>query len=162
MHERPSSPGAFDGDRLREILHAHEGREGALLPILHDVQAEFGFVDDAMVPPIADALNLSRADVHGVVTFYHDFRRAPAGRRIVRLCAAEACQAAGGRALASHAEAILGLAMGASSGDGAATLEPVYCLGLCSVAPAAMVDGRLHGRLSPERLETLLSSGDAR
>ncbi len=156
MLDRSRRSVPFDGERLRQILDAHKGRKGALLPILHDIQAEFGMVDDAMVPEIAESLNLSRADVHGVVTFYHDFRRAPAGRHVVKLCAAEACQAAGGRTLKERAEAILGVPMEATAGDGSVTLEPVYCLGLCSVAPAAMVDGRIHGRLSPERLETIL------
>lgn len=146
----------FDRERLRAILEAHQGREGALLPILHDVQAEFGMVDDAMVPEIAEALNLSRAEIHGVLTFYHDFRRAPAGRTVVKLCAAEACQAAGGRELQARAETVLGVPMKATAGDGSVTLEPIYCLGLCSVAPAAQIDGRIHGRLNAERLETLL------
>ncbi|WP_062120015.1 formate dehydrogenase subunit gamma [Aureimonas sp. AU40] len=146
----------FDRERLDEIIAAHKDRPGALLPILHEVQGEFGMVDDAAVPVIAQALNLSRADVHGVLTFYHDFRRQPAGRTVVKLCSAEACQAAGGRALQARAEELLGVPMKATSGDGAVTLEPVYCLGLCSVAPAAMVNGKIHGRLSAERLATLL------
>ncbi len=146
----------FDRERLGEILASHKGRPGALLPILHDVQAEFGLVDDAAVPMIAEALNLSRADVHGVLTFYHDFRRQPAGRTVVKLCAAEACQAAGGRALQAAAERQLGMPMKGTTGDGAATLEPVYCLGLCSVAPAAMVNGRVHGRLTQDRLAAII------
>ena len=146
----------FDHERLAEIIAAHKNRPGALLPILHDVQAEFGMVDDAAVPVIAEALNLSRADVHGVLTFYHDFRRQPAGRTVVKLCAAEACQAAGGRALQALAERLLGVPMDGTSGDGAVTLEPVYCLGLCSVAPAAMVDGKIHGRLSAERFTSIV------
>ncbi|WP_279480727.1 formate dehydrogenase subunit gamma [Aureimonas sp. SK2] len=146
----------FDRERLDEILAAHKGRAGALLPILHDVQAEFGMVDDAAVPVIAEALNLSRADVHGVLTFYHDFRRQPAGRTVVKICAAEACQAAGGRALQAAAERVVGVAMKGTTGDGAATLEPVYCLGLCSVAPAAMVNGKIHGRLSEDRLSAII------
>ncbi|WP_061933429.1 formate dehydrogenase subunit gamma [Aureimonas sp. AU22] len=146
----------FDRERLDEILDAHKGRPGALLPILHDIQGEFGMVDDAAVPVIAEALNLSRADVHGVLTFYHDFRRQPAGRTVVKICAAEACQAAGGRGLQAAAERLLGVPMNATTGDGAATLEPVYCLGLCSVAPAAMVDGRIHGRLTEARLTAII------
>lgn len=146
----------FDRERLDEILAAHRGRAGALLPILHDVQAEFGMVDDAAVPVIAQALNLSRADVHGVLTFYHDFRRQPAGRTVVKICAAEACQAAGGRALQAAAERLLGVPMKGTTGDGAATLEPVYCLGLCSVAPAAMVNGKVHGRLTEDRLAAII------
>ncbi|WP_182084010.1 formate dehydrogenase subunit gamma [Aureimonas sp. ME7] len=156
MLDRAKGSVPFDAERLGEILAAHAGRRGALLPILHDIQVEFGMVDDAMVPSIAEALNLSRADVHGVLTFYHDFRRAPAGRTVVKLCSAEACQAAGGRALQREAETVLGVPMKATSGDGAVTLEPVYCLGLCSVAPAAMVNGRIHGRLTGDRLRTIL------
>lgn len=146
----------FDAERLNEIIAAHAGKPGALLPILHDVQAEFGMVDDAAVPVIAAALNLSRADVHGVLTFYHDFRRHPAGRTVVKLCSAEACQAAGGRVLQAAAEELLGVPMKGTTGDGAATLEPVYCLGLCSVAPAAMIDGRIHGRLTADRLTAII------
>ena len=157
MLDRSQKAPAFDTDRLADILAGHLGRAGALLPILHDVMAEFGHVEDAMVPAIAEALNLSRAEIHGVVTFYHDFRREPAGRRVVKLCAAEACQAMGGRKLAEHAAALLGTAMGSTGADGSVTLEPIYCLGLCSVAPAAQIDGCIHGRLTPERLETLLS-----
>jgi formate dehydrogenase subunit gamma len=157
MLDRPARSAPFDETQLARIIADHGSREGALLPILHEVMAEFGWIDDAMVPPIAEALNLSRAEVHGVLTFYHDFRRAPAGHTVVKLCAAEACQAAGGRSLVARAEELLGTPMGTTDGEGAVTLEPVYCLGLCSMAPAAMVDGRIHGRLTPERLETVLS-----
>jgi len=104
-----------------------------------------------------DALNLSRAEVHGVVTFYHDFRRRPAGRHVVKLCIAEACKSRGADSLAEAAERQLGLTMHATGGDGAVTLEPVYCLGLCSLSPAAMVDGKLHARLTPERLAVVLA-----
>lgn len=157
MLDRPRTVPQEDGDRLAEILRAHAGRAGALLPILHEVQAAYGHVDDAMVPPIAEALNVSRAEVHGVLTFYHDFRRTPAGHHVIKLCAAEACQARGGRGLAQAAAHRLRTPMGTTRGDGLVTLEPVYCLGLCSVAPAAMVDGTIHGRLDGPGLETLLS-----
>lgn len=157
MLDRVGGDGGYDAGRLAEILAAHHGRKGALLPILHAVVAEFGFVDDAMVPAIAESLNLSRADVHGVVTFYHDFRRRPAGRHIVKLCVAEACKSRGADALVEAAERQLGIPMHATGGDGAVTLEPVYCLGLCSLSPAAMVDGRLHARLTQERLAALLA-----
>ncbi len=130
--------------RLDEILAAHAGREGALLPILHDVQAAFGFVPAEVLPGIAAALNISRAEVHGVVTFYHDFRQAPAGRHVVRLCRAEACQAVGGVALAAAVQAATGCAWHETRGG--VTVEPVFCLGLCACGPAAMVDGRLVGR----------------
>ncbi|MCM2505280.1 formate dehydrogenase subunit gamma [Aureimonas altamirensis] len=157
MLERVGGNHGYDAGRLAEILAAHDGRKGALLPILHDVVGAFGFVDDAMVPAIAEALNLSRAEVHGVVTFYHDFRRRPAGRHVVRLCVAEACKSRGADALAKAAERQLGIPMHATGADGAVTLEPVYCLGLCSLSPAAMVDGRVHARLTPQRLAALLA-----
>ena len=110
------------------------------------------------MPIVADVLNLTRAEVHGVVSFYHDFRRDPAGRHVVRLCRAEACQATGGEALAARAEAALGIATGATTADGRVTLEAVYCLGLCAVAPSAMIDGRLVGRLDEGTLDRLLAA----
>jgi formate dehydrogenase subunit gamma len=124
---------------------------------LHEVQATFGYIPDAVVPMIAEALNLSRAEVHGVVTFYHDFRSAPAGQHVLKICRAEACQATGGDALAARAEARLGVKMGATSADGRVTLEPVYCLGLCSVSPSAMLDGKIVARLDEKKLDTLLA-----
>jgi len=139
-------------ERIRGCLD----REGPLLPILHALQEEFGYIDEAAEPLIADALNITRAEVHGVVTFYHDFRGQPAGRHVLKLCRAEACQAAGGDPLAAHAEARLGMAMGTTTADGSVTLEPVYCLGLCSVAPSAMLDGRVVARLDQGRLDALL------
>jgi formate dehydrogenase subunit gamma len=139
--------------RIRE----HLNREGPLLPILHALQEEFGYIDEAAEPLIAQALNLTRAEVHGVVTFYHDFRRAPAGRHVLKLCRAEACQAAGGDPLAAQAEARLGMALGTTASDGSVTLEPVYCLGLCAIAPSAMLDGRVVGRLDQDRLDSLLA-----
>jgi formate dehydrogenase subunit gamma len=130
--------------RLDEILVAHAGREGALLPILHDVQAAFGFVPQETLPAIAAALNISRAEIHGVVTFYHDFRQAPAGRHVVKICRAEACQAMGGVALAEAVQAATGCDWHETQAG--VTVEPVFCLGLCACAPAAMVDGELIGR----------------
>ena len=143
--------------RAAEIIAEHAGRQGALLPLLHAIQHEFGYVDEAAEPMIADALNISRAEVHGVVTFYHDFRRAPPGRHVLKLCRAEACQAAGADPLADHAQARLGVPMGTTAADGSVTLEPVYCLGLCATAPAAMLNGRVVGRLDRARLEALLT-----
>lgn len=144
---RPWSPAIAAG-----IIAAQATREGALLPLLHALQHEFGWIPDEAVPLVAEALNLSRADVHGVLTFYPDFRRAPAGRRVVRLCMAEACQARGARALADRMEAALGVEMGATTPDGAVTLEPVYCLGLCASGPAALVDGAPLARLTAPAL----------
>ncbi len=147
----------WDKDIAIACIRAHRDREGPLLPILHALQEEFGYIDEAAELLIAEALNISRAEVHGVVTFYHDFRRRPAGRHVLKLCRAEACQAAGGDVLASHAEARLGVAMGNTSADGGVSLEPVYCLGLCATAPSAMLDGRPVGRLDQERLDALLT-----
>jgi formate dehydrogenase subunit gamma len=155
--QNPQSPIPFAPDLVRQRAEERKHLDGALLPILHALQAEFGYIDEAAVPIVADVLNLSRAEVHGVVSFYHDFRRAPAGRHVVKLCRAEACQAAGCEALAARAEAALGIATGATTGDGQVTLEAVYCLGLCAVAPSAMIDGRLVGRLDNARLDALLA-----
>ena len=132
------------------------GRErDQLLPLLHDVQDEIGYIDDTLVPAIAAALNLSRADVHGVLTFYHDYRRQPAGRHIVKLCRAESCQARGGATMEVAASERLGVAMGETRGDGQVTLEPVYCLGLCAIAPNALVDGRPVGRIDGAALDRI-------
>ena len=126
----------------RAIAERMKGLEGPLLPILHDVQARLGCVPAAAIPAIAEVLNLTRAEVHGVVSFYHDFREAPAGRVVVRLCRSEACKAVGGDALAAAVEDRL-------AGPGV-SVEPVYCLGLCACGPAAMVNGRLIGRASAD------------
>jgi formate dehydrogenase iron-sulfur subunit len=147
----------WSADRANEIILQHRDQDGALLPILHALQEAFGYMPEAAVKLVASALNLSRAEVHGVVTFYHDFRHEPSGRHVVKLCRAEACQAAGGDALALRAEARLGVAMGATAADGSCTLEPVYCLGLCSTAPSAMIDGRLVGGLDEQRLDAELA-----
>ncbi len=133
-------------DRIAEILDAHRGLEGPLLPILHAIQAAFGFVPDSAVPQIAKALLLSKAEVHGVISFYHDFRSAPAGRHVLKLCRAEACQTMGADAVAGRIKAALGIDWHETTPDGRVTLEPVFCLGLCACGPAAMVDGRLIGR----------------
>jgi formate dehydrogenase subunit gamma len=151
---------AWNGDLAAEVIKLHVGRDGPLLPILHDLQAMFGCVPEAAVPQVAEALNLSRAEVHGVVTFYHDFRREPAGRHVLKMCRAEACQAAGCEALAAHAEGKLGVKFGDTSADGRVTLEPIYCLGLCSVSPAAMLDGKLHARLDQKKVDALIAQAD--
>ena len=143
--------------RASEIIAAHADCEGPALPILHAIQAAFGFVPETVGPMIAEALNLTRAEIHGVVTFYHDFRRKPAGRHVLKLCRAEACQSMGGDALAARAEAALGITLGETTADGQVTLEPTYCLGLCATAPSAMLDGKLVGRLSEARLDRLVA-----
>jgi formate dehydrogenase iron-sulfur subunit len=151
----------WSADRASEIILQHCDQDGPMLPILHALQEAFGYVPEAAVPMVAQKLNLSRAEVHGVVTFYHDFRHAPAGRHVVKLCRAEACQAAGSEALAAHAEARLGVATGGTSADGSCTLEAVYCLGLCSMGPSALIDGRVVAQLDAPRLDALLGSGTA-
>ena len=142
-------------DPVVQILDAHAGRPGALLPILHDVQHALGFIPAEVVPRVAAALNLSRAEVHGVVTFYADFRDQPAARRVVKLCQAEACQASGADAAAARLASATGLQLGEASADGALALEPIYCLGLCASGPAALVDERPVARLEGARLERL-------
>jgi formate dehydrogenase subunit gamma len=132
------------------------GREGAALPILHALQDAFGCIPDAAVPLIAAALNITRAEMHGIVTFYHDFRRTPPGRHVLKLCRAEACQARGANALADHALKRLGVDWRETTRDGAVTLEPVYCLGLCSHGPSALWDGRPRARLDAAKLDALL------
>jgi len=139
------------------IIGELRGLQGALLPMLHALQDEFGYVPVEAEPMLADALNLSRAEVHGVISFYHEFRREPAGRHVLRLCRAEACQAAGGRAVADALLGRLQLDWGQRSGDGLLTVEPVYCLGLCACAPAAMLDGEPLGRITSHSLEQSLT-----
>ena len=143
-----------------ELIAARAQEAGALLPILHDVQETFGYIPEPVVPLIAQALNLSRAEVHGVVTFCHDFRAAPAGRHVLKLCQAEACQSCGCDTLAARAEKALGIRLGETTADGRITLEPVYCLGLCATAPSAMLDGRVVGRLDGRKLDALLAEAD--
>ena len=143
--------------QVQEILTAHAGIEGPLLPILHAVQAEFGHVPQEALPVIAKSLNLSRAEVHGVMSFYHDFREEPAGKHVMKLCRAEACQSMGADRIAAHAKARLGVDWHGTTLDGAVTLEPIFCLGLCACAPAAMVDGKLVGRVDEARLDALIA-----
>ncbi|WP_028743624.1 formate dehydrogenase subunit gamma [Rhizobium leguminosarum] len=143
--------------RTRAIVADLRFLEGPLLPILHEVQQEFGYVPQEAMPVIAEELNLSRAEVHGVVTFYHDYRDHPAGRHLLKLCRAEACQSMGGDALAESVKALLGIDFHQTTPDGGVTLEPVYCLGLCACAPAAMLDGEVHGRVDEQRAAELVA-----
>jgi formate dehydrogenase subunit gamma len=157
MHETTG----WSATRAEEIIAANRHLAGPALPILHALQDAFGCIPAEAVPLVADALNLTRAEMHGIVTFYHDFRRAPPGRHVLKLCRAEACQSMGGEALARHALAALGVDWGGTSADGAVTLEPVYCLGLCACAPAALLDGAPHGRLDAGRLDACLAEARA-
>ena len=147
----------WEAARGAQIIAEHSKVEGATLVILHALQEAFGYVPEDALPMVATALNLSRAEVYGVFTFYHDFRARPAGRHVLKLCRAEACQAAGGDALAARAEAKLGISIGNTTPDERVTLEPIYCLGLCATAPSAMLDGRVVGRLNEARLDALVA-----
>jgi formate dehydrogenase subunit gamma len=146
----------WDAARAGELIDARKDEPGALLPILHALNHAFGYIDSAAVPMIARALNLSRAEIHGVVSFYHDFRHAPPGRHVLRLCRAEACQSMGADALWAEACQKLRLDWGETSADGRVTVAPVFCLGLCATAPAAMLDGKVVGGLDRARLGALL------
>jgi formate dehydrogenase subunit gamma len=147
----------FDRAVVEAIASRLKDRPGALMLILHEVQDHFGYVARDSVPIIAHALNLSRAEVHGVVTFYHDFRHQPPGRDVIRLCRAESCQAMGAVALADHVRNRLGVQFGETTRDGAFTLEAVYCLGNCGCSPAMVLNDELYGRASPARFDELLA-----
>lgn len=136
--------------RTMAVIGQMKSLEGPLLPILHGVQDEFGYVPEDALPVIARELNLSRAEVHGVMTFYHDYRHHPAGRHVLKLCRAEACQSMGGDGLADRVRQLLGIDFHQTTSDGSVTLEPIYCLGLCACAPAAMLDGEVFGRVDDE------------
>lgn len=148
---------AWDEKHAAEIIDGLTSMDGATLPILHALQEAFGFIHDRAVEMVADALNLSRAEVHGVVSFYHDFRREPPGAHVLKLCRAEACQSMGADALAAKAKSQLGVDWHGTTADGRVTLEPVFCLGLCSCAPAAMIDGKLVGRLTESTLAATIA-----
>lgn len=143
---------------VRRVLAAHADEQGALLPILHEVQDTLGYVPSHAVQTIADAQNLSRAEVHGVITYYHHFRAEPPGRHVIQICRAEACQSMGGAAMAAGVLDRLGVDWHGTTADGAVTVEPVYCLGLCACGPAAMLDGQLMGRVDGDRLVTALEA----
>lgn len=153
MPDRSDAPGAL----LDSLIARHASLNGPLLPLLHAVQDEFGHIPADSVPRIASALNLSRAEVHGVISFYHWFRQHPPGKHVVQICRAEACQAMNGVVTEEHARKCLGVDWHGTSADGQFTLEAVYCLGNCAAGPAAMIDGQLYGRVTPERLDELLA-----
>src|SRR5215470_16334944 len=152
-----SEHASWDAGTARALIAERAALPGALLPILHALQEQFGYIDSAAVPLVAEALNLSRAEVHGVVTFYHDFRQAPPGRRVVRICRAEACQSMGAERLVEHAKARLGIDFHQTSPDGRFTLESVFCLGDCACSPALMLDGKLHGRVDAAAFDRLIA-----
>lgn len=158
QEERVAAFEAWSEERAAEVIAAHAGREGATLPILHALQDRFGCIPSEAVPLVAQTLNLSRAEVHGIVSFYHEFRRHPPGRHILQLCRAEACQSLGAEALQEHVCKRLEVGWHETSRDGAVTLEPVFCLGLCAVGPAALLDGQPIGRLDARRIDAALES----
>lgn len=147
----------WDRTAVESIAHSLKHEPGALMPILRRVQDELGWVPRDCVPLLAEVLNLSRAEVHGVVSFYHDFRHDPPGRNVIRVCRAESCQAAGGVALEGHIKRRLGINFGETTRDRTFTLEAVYCLGNCACSPAAVIDGELIGRLSPARFDEAIA-----
>ncbi len=145
---------------VERVLDQHKSRPGPLLEVLHGIQAELGYIPESAIPRVAEVLNLSRAEVHGVVTFYHFFRHEKPGVHAVLVCRAESCQAMGGAALAEHASRRLGVGFHETTSDGRFSLESVYCLGNCACSPAVMIDGDLYGRVSPERFGQLIADAE--
>jgi formate dehydrogenase subunit gamma len=156
----PVSPEALDSHSREQVdlaLAAYKGHPGPLLQVLHRIQDRLGCIPAAAVPVIAEALNLSRAEVHGVVTFYHHFRQSPGGRHVVQLCQAEACRAVHCETLTEHARQRLGVDFHETTADGRFTLQPVYCLGNCACGPSVMIDGELHSRVTPRSFDELIA-----
>ena len=157
----PSQSNHKDQEILN-IVRKLKDKPGALLPVLHGIQDQFGYVPEEAVPIIAKELNLTRAEVHGVASFYHDFRSKPPGRHVLRICQAESCQAVGSLALTGYAKEQLGVDFHETTSDEAFTLEPVYCLGSCACSPTMMLDGEVHGRITPERFRKILDEARGR
>lgn len=149
-------PKSYDKTIATEIIQGFGAKPEMLVQILHAFVDRYTYISDAAMRQIADELNVSRADVHGVVSFYHDFRTTPPGRHIVKICQAEACQSMGSRALTAHAEQALGVRLSDTTADGELTLEPVYCLGNCACSPAIMIDDRVYGRVDDEKFDRLV------
>ena len=158
----PGTSSEFTEERVRAVLDAHRSERGGLLPVLHDIQGELGCIDERAVAMVACDLNLSQAEVFGVVTFYPDFRASPSGASVIRICRAEACQSMGAEALARHATESLGVGLGDTTADGSITLEQVFCLGNCALSPAVMVNEKLVGRVDSERFDALVARARAR
>lgn len=157
-----SATRAWNAAEATEIIAQYRDTKGAMLPMLHALQDAFGYVDEEAIPLVAEALNVSRAEVHGVITFYHDFHTAPGGTHVLKVCRAEACQSMGCESLVDHLEKSLGVTLGGTTKDGGVTLQAVYCLGNCALSPAAMLNGKLYGRVSPQRAEQLLANARRR
>jgi len=151
----------YNASIATEIIDSYDARPEMLVQILHAFVARYSYICKEAVIQIADELNLSRADVHGVVSFYHDFRTEAPGKRVVRICQAESCQAMGSRSLTAHAEKVLGITMNETTSDGEITLEPIYCLGNCACSPAVMIDDDVYGRVDSNKLDALLAGEGA-
>jgi len=152
------NPKAWDADRALTLVKELASQPGPLLPILHTLQDEFGYIDKAAIPLIAGELNLSHAEVHGVISFYHDFRHSPRGKHVLKMCRAEACQSMGCEGTIRHVERRLGVHLGETTEDRTFTVDAVYCLGNCALSPAVMLDGKLYGRVSREVADFLIDS----
>jgi formate dehydrogenase subunit gamma len=148
----------WDSELAQKRIDELQAVPGALLPILHALQEEFGYIDEAGVPLIARSLNISQAEVHGVISFYHDFRREHPGAHVLKVCRAEACQSMGCDKLIGHIEKRLGAKLGETSADRAITLEQIFCLGLCAMSPALMLDGKAYGRVTTQTADSLIDS----
>ncbi len=149
-------------ERVLAVIAELKNEAGPLLPVLHGIQNALGYVPPDAVPLVADALNLSRADVHGVISFYHYFRDTPPGRHVIHVCRAESCQSMNGKALEAHVKSRLGIAFHQTTESGSFTVEPVYCLGNCACSPAVMVDGELYGRVTPARFDEIVEDWERR
>ena len=150
-----SATGAWTPALIQQVIDDHKSMPGAMLPTLHAIQDHFGHIPDSAVPLIADSLSCTRADVHGIISFYHHFRTQPAGRNVIQICRAEACQAVGSRQLEAHVKASLKVDYHQTTQDREITLEPVYCLGNCACGPAVQINNDVHGRVTPERFDEL-------
>ena len=153
---------SWDADRAASLIQERKHLPGALLPILHAMQDEFGYVDRSAIPWMAEALNISKAEVYGVITFYHDFRQEPPGQHVLKICRAEACQSMGCDRLISHVENRLGVKLGHTAADASFTVEAVYCLGNCALSPAVMLDGKPYGRVTPQVADSLIDGARRR
>lgn len=161
MNTTPLHPDTLDPHAREQIdlaLAQYQSQPGPLLQVLHAIQHRLNYIPDAAVPIVASALNLSRAEVHGVLTFYHHFRRHPPGRHVIQICQAESCQAMQADELTKHAKQRLGIGFHQTTSDNEITLEPVYCLGNCACSPAVLVDGELHGRVTPSKLDDVIAA----
>jgi formate dehydrogenase subunit gamma len=153
---------AFDANLVRTLIDRKRDAPGAMLPILHDLQEEFGYIDDAAIPLIADALNISKAETRGVISFYHDFRRSPVDGRVLKLCRAESCQAMGCEDLVSHLKAEHGVEVDGEDEGSEVHVETVYCLGNCALSPAALLDGEPIGRLDRDRIDAIVAGAQGK